>query len=61
VCPGGTDSRYLRAKGVSSLGFSPLNNNTPILLHDHDEHIRADVYLHGIEIYKKIIPAITDI
>ncbi|XP_062123617.1 aminoacylase-1-like [Drosophila sulfurigaster albostrigata] len=61
VCPGGTDSRYLRQQGVTSLGFSPLNNNTPILLHDHDEHIKADVYLHGIEVYKSIIPAITDI
>ncbi|KAM8703846.1 hypothetical protein ACLKA7_008470 [Drosophila subpalustris] len=61
VCPGGTDSRFLRPKGVTSLGFSPMNNNTPILVHDHDECLKAEVYLHGIEIYKKIIPAITDV
>lgn len=61
VCPGGTDSRYLRAVGVAALGFSPMNNNTPILLHDHDEFLQADIYLQGIEIYKKIIPAITSI
>lgn len=30
-------------------------NLTPTLLHDHDEFIRADTYLTGIEIYKKII------
>lgn len=30
-------------------------NNTPVLLHDHDEFLQADVYLEGIEIYKKII------
>lgn len=29
--------------------------NTPIKLHDHDEFINADVYLNGINIYKKII------
>lgn len=61
VCPGGTDSRFLRKKGIAALGFSPMNNNTPVLAHDHDEYMLADVYLHGIEIYKKIIPAISSI
>ncbi|KAM8703847.1 hypothetical protein ACLKA7_008471 [Drosophila subpalustris] len=61
VCPGVTDSRYLRSKGVSAIGFSPMNNNIPLKIHDHDEHIRADVYLHGIEVYKKIIPAVTSV
>ncbi|KAM8703845.1 hypothetical protein ACLKA7_008469 [Drosophila subpalustris] len=60
VCPGGTDSRYLRQQGVASLGFSPMNNNTPILAHDHDEFITAEIYLHGIEVYKKVIPAIAN-
>lgn len=35
--------------------------NTPVLLHDHDEYLQADVYLRGIEIYKKIIPAIANL
>ncbi|XP_034117714.1 aminoacylase-1-like [Drosophila albomicans] len=61
VCPGVTDSRYLRTKGVSALGFSPLNNNTTVRIHDHDEYIRADVYLYGIEVYKKVIPAVTSV
>lgn len=30
-------------------------NNTPVLLHDHDEFIHAETYLRGIEIYKKVI------
>lgn len=60
VCPGGTDSRFIRSKGIPALGFSPINN-TPILLHDHDEYIRADSYLHGIEVYTKVIPAIANV
>jgi aminoacylase len=54
VFPGGTDSRYLRSVGIPAIGFSPMIN-TPVLLHDHDEYLQADVYLKGIEIYKKII------
>ncbi|ALC47906.1 maker258 [Drosophila busckii] len=60
VCPGGTDSRFLRAVGIPALGFSPICD-TPILLHDHDEYVRAETYLHGIEVYKKIIPAVANV
>jgi len=59
VFPGATDSRYIRYAGIPALGFSPINN-TPILLHDHDEFLKADTYLHGIEVYKKLIPAVAD-
>lgn len=41
--------------GIQALGFSPINN-TPILMHDHDEYLTIDVFLNGIEIYKKLIP-----
>lgn len=54
VFPAGTDASYIRAVGIPALGFSPMIN-TAILLHDHDEYLHADVYLKGIEIYKKII------
>ncbi|XP_065363422.1 aminoacylase-1-like [Calliphora vicina] len=54
VFTGGTDSQFLRDIGIPSLGFSPMNN-TPTLMHDHDEYLKADVYLHGIEIYKEIL------
>jgi aminoacylase len=35
-------------------------DNTPVLLHDHDEYLQADVYLRGIEIYQKIISNIAN-
>uniref|UniRef100_A0A1I8NET2 N-acyl-aliphatic-L-amino acid amidohydrolase n=1 Tax=Musca domestica TaxID=7370 RepID=A0A1I8NET2_MUSDO len=54
IFTGGTDSRYIRQVGIPALGFSPMNN-TPVLLHDHDEFLQADIYLRGIEIYTKII------
>lgn len=60
VFPGGTDSRFIRGVNIPSIGFSPIFN-TPILLHDHDEFLHADVYLRGIEIYKKIIPKVANI
>jgi aminoacylase len=59
VFPAGTDSRYLRNNGYSALGFSPIIN-TPILLHDHNEYLPEDVFLHGIEIYVKLIKNLTN-
>uniref|UniRef100_A0A1B0A2Y1 N-acyl-aliphatic-L-amino acid amidohydrolase n=1 Tax=Glossina pallidipes TaxID=7398 RepID=A0A1B0A2Y1_GLOPL len=59
VFPGGTDSRYIRALGIPAIGFSPMNN-TPVLLHDHDEFIAADVYLKGIQIYQNIIKSLAN-
>lgn len=53
IFTGGTDSRYLRKSGIPALGFSPMNN-TPVLLHDHDEWIGAETYLKGVQIYEKI-------
>lgn len=58
--PGGTDSRYIREVGIPALGFSPINN-TPVLLHDHDEFLRVETYLKGIEIYKKIIENLANV
>ncbi|BFF91989.1 aminoacylase-1-like [Drosophila madeirensis] len=60
VFPAGTDSFFIREVGIPALGFSPINN-TPVLLHNHDEYLRADSYLHGIEVYKKLIPAVADV
>ena len=53
IFTGGTDSRYIREVGIPALGFSPMNN-TPILLHDHDEFLEAETYLKGIEYFTKI-------
>ncbi|XP_060649017.1 LOW QUALITY PROTEIN: aminoacylase-1B-like [Drosophila nasuta] len=60
VFPGATDSRYVRYAGIPALGFSPINN-TPLLLHDHDEFLRASTYLHGIEVYKKLISNVANV
>ncbi|EDV42526.2 uncharacterized protein Dana_GF16976 [Drosophila ananassae] len=59
VFPGATDSCYLREVGIPALGFSPINN-TPVLLHNHDEYLGAETYLHGIQVYRKLIPALAD-
>ncbi|ALC40179.1 maker593 [Drosophila busckii] len=60
IFTGGTDSRYLRRVGIPALGFSPMNN-TPVLLHDHDEWLSADTYLKGVQIYVKIIHNIANV
>ena len=59
VFPAGTDAAYIRVKNIPAIGFSPIIN-TPILLHDHDEYLEADVYLKGIEIFKKIIEKVAN-
>ena len=46
--------------GIPVLGFSPMNN-TPILLHDHNERLNEKVFLKGIEIYQQIIPALAEV
>jgi aminoacylase len=58
IFPAGTDSRFLRNMGYPAIGFSPMIN-TPILLHDHNEYLSKDVFLHGIEIYVKLIQNLT--
>lgn len=60
IFPGGTDSRYIRSVGIPALCFSPMNK-TKMLLHDHDEYLNKDIFLRGIEIYMKIIPAIANV
>lgn len=47
-------------EGIPAIGFSPINN-TPVLLHDHDEYLKADTYFAGIQIYKKIIANLANI
>ncbi|CAG9578644.1 unnamed protein product [Danaus chrysippus] len=60
IFPGGTDSRYVRKVGIPAIGFSPMNH-TPVLLHDHDEFLDANIFLKGIDIYVKLIPAIANV
>ncbi|KAJ1439256.1 Peptidase M20 [Sesbania bispinosa] len=53
-----TDARYIRQKGIPVLGFSPMRN-TPILLHDHNEHLRDTVYMKGIQVYESVISSLS--
>eukprot|EP00048_Salpingoeca_helianthica_P003494 m.67801 g.67801 ORF g.67801 m.67801 type:complete len:81 (+) comp12732_c0_seq2:39-281(+) len=52
--------RYLRRLGVPALGFSPMPH-TPVLLHDHNEFLSEAIFLAGIDVYCKIIPALTSV
>ncbi len=54
VFPAATDGRYLRQIGIPCFGFSPMNN-TPVLLHDHNEFVGRETYLRGITIYETLI------
>ncbi|XP_058416019.1 aminoacylase-1 isoform X4 [Diceros bicornis minor] len=60
IFPAATDSRYLRKVGVPALGFSPMNC-TPRLLHDHDERLHEAVFLCGVDIYTRLLPALASV
>ncbi|GFN97465.1 aminoacylase-1-like, partial [Plakobranchus ocellatus] len=60
IFPAATDSRFYRKNGLQVLGFSPMNN-TPILLHDNNEFLNEKVFLRGIDIYCKLIPALANL
>lgn len=59
TCPGATDARFVRLQGVPAINLSPFDN-TPTLLHDHDERIHVDTYKKGIDISTKLIQALAD-
>ncbi|KAJ3225634.1 adenylate cyclase [Clydaea vesicula] len=54
IFPAATDSRFLRAKNIPCLGFTPIPN-TKVLFHDHDEYLPIDVYMNSITIYLEMI------
>ncbi|CAG2237335.1 ACY1 [Mytilus edulis] len=60
IFPAATDSRFFRELGIPAFGFSPMNN-TPILLHDHNEFLNENVFLKGIDIFCEIIPALANL
>ncbi|XP_061341918.1 uncharacterized protein LOC133288218 [Gastrolobium bilobum] len=55
-----TDARFIRQKGIPVLGFSPMIN-TPILLHDHNEHLQDTVYMNGIQVYESLISSLSSL
>ena len=54
IFPAATDSRFLREKQIPAFGFTPLNN-TPILLHDHNEFVNEQVFERGVDILYKVV------
>ncbi|CAK1585666.1 unnamed protein product [Parnassius mnemosyne] len=58
--PGGTDSRFVRASGIRALGFTAARLTTPGL-HEHDESLRAEQFLRGIQIYEEVLPAVANV
>ncbi|KAI6214297.1 N-acyl-L-amino-acid amidohydrolase [Aphelenchoides besseyi] len=60
IFTGATDSRFLRDLGYSAIGFSPMNN-TPVLLHDHNEFLNDKVFLRGVDIYEKLIERLANV
>lgn len=60
IFPAGTDSRFLRMLDIPALGFSPLNH-TPILLHDHNEHVNERVFIRGIDIFVDVIESLCNV
>jgi aminoacylase len=60
VFPAATDSRWIRlVLGTPCFGFSPIRR-TPILLHDHDEHLPVDVFIEGIRSFEALLPTLAD-
>uniref|UniRef100_A0A6V7LZ53 Peptidase M20 dimerisation domain-containing protein n=1 Tax=Bracon brevicornis TaxID=1563983 RepID=A0A6V7LZ53_9HYME len=45
---------------IPAINFSPMNK-TLIKIHDHNEFLNKDIFLRGIEIYMKLIPAIANV
>jgi len=60
IFPAATDIRFIRQFGIPAFGFSPMNN-TPVLLHDHDEYLNESVYLRGVDIYEALLEKIINV
>ncbi len=58
IFPAATDARYIRQLGLPALGISPFRH-TPVLLHDHDEYLKDDIFLEGIAFYTDLIDSFT--
>lgn len=60
MCPAATDCRYLRPLGIPCFNFSPMNH-TELKIHEHNEFLNKNIFLKGIEIFCKLIPAIANV
>ncbi|KAI9021341.1 Aminoacylase-1 [Hyaloraphidium curvatum] len=55
-----TDARYLRRKGIPSLGCSFLAG-CPVLLHDHDERLPVETYERGVAWYVDVLRGLAEV
>ncbi|OMJ22900.1 Aminoacylase-1 [Smittium culicis] len=60
ICPGATDARYVRTKGIPAFGFNPMQSTTT-LAHDHDEFVWESEYIKGIEVYVDLIQNLANV
>jgi len=60
IFPAATDSRYFRKTKLPCYGFSPINN-TPILLHDHDEFLNDKVLIEGVKIFEHLVYSLANV
>ena len=57
IFPAATDSRFLRARNVPAIGFSPMAN-TPMLLHEHNESLSVSTFVKGVSVYVSVIDSL---
>ena len=50
---------HTRARAHTHTHEQPLANS-PVLLHEHDEFVHEHVFLEGVRVYEKLIPALAD-
>ncbi|PVV04243.1 hypothetical protein BB560_001259 [Smittium megazygosporum] len=60
ICPGITDARHVRSKGVPAFGFCPINNHA-MLAHQHDEFVHESSFLKGIDIYYDLVSDLANV
>ncbi|KPJ18371.1 Aminoacylase-1A [Papilio machaon] len=59
ICPGTTDARFIRRRGIPAIGFSPILN-TPLLIHAHNERVHADEFKRQILVMEKVVVALAN-
>jgi len=61
LLPGGTDSRFFRARGVPAIGFNPieLSPKQLELLHGDNERIDVDQFKRGVRLFYQIVDELT--
>ena len=61
LLPGGTDSRFFRARGVPAIGFTPIevDGETLGLLHGDNERISVEGFRRGVRLFYEILSEMT--